>query len=124
MSERALVKNAADPEQVKRARRTERDREARFTRAVQLTLAQPAGRLVFAELLERAGLYGSVFDHSGSMMYFKEGRRNFAIEMRAALEAADDAAVELMDQEMRARKRAGDREIDAAHTAAATEATG
>lgn len=116
MPERALVRNAADPEQVKRATRTVRDREALFVAALVEVLSYASGRIVFAEVFDRAGLYGSVYDPSGSLMYFKEGRRNFGLELRAACEAADDAATDLMDRERRERIKRDDRATDAAHT--------
>jgi len=116
MSERALVRNAADPEQVKHAGRKVKAREARFLAALQRSLEHVEVRLVFAELLERAGLYGSVYDHSGSLMAFKEGRRNFGLEIRTWLEAASEALTDKMDIERRQRKNADDRELDAVHT--------
>ena len=121
MSDRAAVRNAADPAQVVRAGRSDRDREARFLAAVRVTLQTVAGRLMCAELLERAGLYASVFDHSGSVMNFKEGRRNFGLELRAWLEQADEGLTDLLDQERRQRLRADHAATDAAHTASTHE---
>ncbi len=119
--ERALVHNAADPAQVKGASRIERSRDERFMAATKQALQSPTVREVFAELLERAGLYQSVFDHSGSVMNFKEGRRNFGLELFALLERADERATELMEQERRARRRKDNNEVDATHTTAAAE---
>jgi hypothetical protein len=85
-------------------------------------LGTAAGRLAMSTILEDAGIYGSVYDHSGSMMYFKEGRRNFGLELRALLEKADETAVDTMDVERRARLRADDREVEAGHVATATGA--
>ena len=116
MADRALVRNAADPEQVRRAGRQVRDREALLLAALHETLAYESGRIVVAELLNRAGLYGSVYDPSGSLMYFKEGRRNFGLELRALCEQADEAATDLMDRERRARQTREARATDAAHT--------
>jgi hypothetical protein len=121
MSERALVRNAADPSQVKFAARQEREREARFLSNLRSALASPEVRLVFAELLERAGLYQTVFDHSGSMVYFKEGRRNFGLELRALCEQASDELTDQMDRERRQRLRADHRTTDAVHTPRAEE---
>lgn len=115
MRERALVRNAADPEQVKRAGRVERDREALFLAALHEVLEYASGRLVFADLLDRAGLYGTVYDASDAAMYFKEGRRNFGLELRAACERANEAGTDLMDRERRARLQKADAATDAAH---------
>lgn len=121
MSDRAQVRNAADPAQVTRAGRRDRDREARVLASLKAVMTMPAARLVFAELLDRAGLYETVYDHSGSVMYFKEGRRNFGLELRAWIEEADDRLAELMDQERRARRRADEAATDAGHTPRATD---
>lgn len=115
MTDRALVKNAADVDQVQRARRKERDRDDQLTDAIRSSLQHPDVRQVFAEILDRAGLFKTSYDHSGSMVYFNEGRRNFGLELRSLLETADEQAVDLMDQERRARKRAENRSVDAAH---------
>lgn len=124
MSDRALVKNAADPEQVKRAARKTRDREARFLEVLRASLSHVEVRAVFADILERAGLYATTFDQSQSVMAFNEGRRNFGLELRAALEQADERLTEVMDQERRARLRAEARENDAAFTKSAAEMSG
>lgn len=123
MSDRAFVHNAADPRQVKDAKRLEGARERRWLGSLQVVLNQAAGRLVLSELLERAGLYGSVYDASGSLMYFKEGRRNFGLELRAACERASEEGTDLMDRERRERRRTDEALVDATHTARAEEAT-
>jgi hypothetical protein len=102
----ALVTNASDPKQVQFARRSERNREAMFVAALRAVMHTPEGRLVFAEVLERGRLYASVYDHSGSTMYFNEGRRNFALEISADLVRASESQFELMEREARARARA------------------
>ena len=84
-------------------------------------LATADGRAVLADIFDQAGIYGSVYDQSGSMMYFKEGRRNFGLELRAFCESVDEEQVERLDVERRARLRADDREVQAAHTATAGE---
>jgi hypothetical protein len=119
---RALVRNTADPKQVKRAARQVDERDRLYLLALAQCLQHPEARYVFNELLERAGLYRSVFDHSGSVMNFKEGARNFGLELRADLERADELQVELMDRERRDRQRRDDRATDAHHTARAEEA--
>jgi hypothetical protein len=119
---RALVQNAANVDQVKRAGRKDRDADAERLAAIVEVLRTVAGRRVFADLLERAGLYESSFDQSQSLLYFKEGRRNFGLEMRAALERADEELTDLMDRERRTRRKLDDRAIDALHTPSAVTA--
>lgn len=118
---RALVRNAGDPEQVRRAARKVHDRERRFADGLRASLKHPEVRFVFAEILERAGIFKSVFDHSGSVMYFNEGQRQFGLKLWTWLEDADEQQAELMEQERRARRRADNREVDAIHNARATE---
>jgi hypothetical protein len=111
----ALVRNAADPRQVKRAARKERDREAQYLASLRLVLELPAGRLVFATLLRRAGLDRTVYDSSGSSMYFNEGRRNVGLEIKANLIEASEDLYELLEREDRARQRHEAAENDAVH---------
>lgn len=117
----ALVKNAADPRQVKWAARKEKQREAEFIASVEAVMKTLEGRRVFGELLERAGLYKSSYDHSGSTTYFNEGRRNFGLEIQASLvQASEDLYIE-MEREMRAMNRAIEREAIAVQSGAAPE---
>lgn len=123
MEPRVLVKNAADAQQVRRAERKTRDREAEFQQALTATLSDPAGRMLVWGLLDRAGINGTIFDPNGSQMYFKEGRRNFGFEIQALAIACDEDLYLLMEREGRARQRRTDRETDAAHMSRAEEET-
>jgi len=118
---RALVRNAADPVQVARAGRREQDATRRYLEALRASLQHAEVRYVFSELLERAGLFVCVFEHNGSALQFREGRRNFGLELWTDLERADVRAVELMETERRARRHRDDRTTDAGHVAAAEE---
>lgn len=100
-----MVRNAANPRQVQWADRKEKEREAIFVGSIAKVMETPEGRRVFGELLERAGLYRSSFDTSGSTTYFNEGRRNFGLEIQASLVQAGEDSYELMEREMRAMKR-------------------
>jgi hypothetical protein len=53
-----------------------------------------------------------VFDHSGSVMNFKEGRRSFGLEIRALLEAASESLTDQMDRERRSRTKREDQAMD------------
>lgn len=120
-ADRALVRNAADPKQVRRAKQLEEQREAQWQGALLAVLNSFEGRHVLSEILERAGLFVTSFHVNGSQMYFNEGRRNFGLELRAALESASEQLTEQLDREMRARKRSQNAETDAAHTPRAGE---
>lgn len=111
--DRALVRNAADKEQVSRASRKVRDREGMLDASLRAVLAHPAGRHVFADLLERAGLYQSTFHPNVGQMCLNEGRRQFGLELLALLTDADATLYDLLEAERRARHAADDRETDA-----------
>lgn len=120
---RPLMTNAADPRQARHADRVQTRRDRRFSSGLRVLLAMPIGRYVIAELLARLGVYTTSFDHSGSEMYFKEGRRSVALDLRKWCEHADDALTEEMEREHRARQRADDRETEAVQTTAAEATT-
>lgn len=122
MADRAEVRNAADPAQVKRAARKERDREALLADALRLTLSQPAGRFVFWNLLERAKIYHSIMT-PGPEIYYNAGRQDFGHELLALAIACDEELYALMEKEARERKAKENRATDAAHTPKADEAT-
>jgi hypothetical protein len=111
--QRSLQRNAADPAQVRFAARKEQRSTEMLLGALAEVLTTATGRLVWAEFLERAGLYESSFDHSGSVVYFKEGRRNMGLEWQALLVQADEELYDLLERERRQRKRQLDQEIQA-----------
>lgn len=118
---RPLTTNAADRRQIRFAGRKVSTREAVFFRALAETLQSPAARLVFSELLERAGIFKGGYEPAGSKMYYDEGIRSFGLELRTLCELADENAVDLMDRERRARGQRDDAETAAAHADAAEE---
>jgi hypothetical protein len=122
---RAHVRNAADPRQVRRAERVAREHEQLFLTCLARVLETKEGRLVAWELLERAGIYRSVFDPHGSLQSYKAGRQDFGHELLDYLLRAGDrgdqaSLYEVMEHEARTRKRLADRATDAAHTPAAS----
>lgn len=121
--ERAFVRNAGDPEDVKGAGRQEKRIERRRLGYYKAVLGTEAGRAVLWDLLCTTGLFESSFSQS-SLIYFNEGRRNVGLKLRADLELADEALVELMEREARARRRGDANETDARHTASATASQG
>jgi len=120
MSERSLVKNAADPKQVARAARKEADLERMFTEALKRALGDPNARFVFRALLERLGAFRSIWDNS-ARIHYNAGRQDAAHELMALIIAADEDMFDLMEREARARQKKLEREIDAAHTARASD---
>jgi hypothetical protein len=121
VSDRALTRNAADRRQRDYAEKIAADRYKRFQAVTRAVLNTATGREFVVTLLEQSGLFISSFDHSGSQMYFNEGRRKFGLELDEACELADAAMFELMHQERRARRRKDDAATDAVHTASAED---
>jgi len=120
-TQRSLTGNAADPVQVRYAARKEKQAAALFADALETVLRTPAGRIVLAGLLTRAGLDRTSFDLSGPVMSFQEGRRNFGLELKAEIIGASEDLYELMEREARARQRSDEREAAAFQIPAAEE---
>lgn len=115
------VRNAANPEQVKRARRKEQDREKRKRRIYAEVLSTTAGRALIWDLLTDTGVYQTPFDASGSKVYYNIGRSDFGRDLLAYLAAEHARAYLLMEQEARAFEEQEASERDAAHTRSITE---
>lgn len=116
MSDRAAVKNAADPEQVKRAKRADRRREEEARARWQWQLSSYEGRAVMAALIASLGVYRSVYNAHGGLMAYYVGRQDAGHEVMAQLLEADPENYDRMEQEARARQRQADAATDAAHT--------
>lgn len=78
--------------------------KARETRRKELDdlrwlLGHPQGRRVLTRMLERAGLFRSSFNHSGSVMAFSEGKRDMGLWLSAELsEASPDGYVKVLTE--------------------------
>jgi hypothetical protein len=109
--------NAADPEQVRSARRRQLRREKRFLDAVREVMATPAGRLMFGErdlgLLAQCGIYNSAMHPSGSTVYYNIGRQDIGKEITGFLIAASEETYQTMEREMRALAVRDDNETQA-----------
>ena len=106
----ALVKNAADKDQVEAA-----DRKERYTRKMELAdlrsiLATEHGRRFIWRYLEVCHVFGSVFNNSGSVTYFNEGRRDIGLKLLADITEANDESLIQMMRESKERDRKADPE--------------
>jgi hypothetical protein len=119
MNDRADVRNAADPEQVNRARRKDRDRVRVFSGNLRAVMQTDYGRAVMWELVERAGVYRSVWSPN-SEIHYKAGRQDYGHELLAEIIEADEGLYMTMEREARERARREARGTDAAHTAPAS----
>lgn len=117
MSPRALVANGSDPAQVRRAERKMRQADEVLAGSLRTVLDTPAGRFILWCLLEDTHVYATSFDHSGSVMYFKEGERNIGLRWRARIIAADPTLYQLMCREAEQRAARLDAETAAVQDA-------
>lgn len=123
MADRAEVRNAADPRQVKRAARKQERLEQERKARLHAVMSTVDGRAVMWDLLGKAGVYRSVFNPSGSQMYYLAGRQDFGHELLDELVTLSEDLYILMETEARARARREALETDAAHTPRADEST-
>lgn len=120
MSTRALVTNAADAEQVKHARRKEKDQAGRFLDALRAVLQTAEGRIVCREWIGQAGVFRSVWRPSDEIHYLA-GQQDFGHRLMADCLAADEELFEQMEREHRAYVKRENAETDAVQTARAEE---
>lgn len=108
---RAEVRNAADAQQVGNAARREKDKAARAKQALLEVMETPAGRIVLWDLLERAGVFKSIW-HPSAQIHYNAGRQDFGHEMMAMFAEASDDNFELMQREARifAKRKALERD--------------
>jgi len=121
--DRALVRNAADPRQVRFAAQVEQRREERFANAINDVLSTPAGRIVFAMLIRRAGVYKSIW-HPSSEIHYNAGRQDYGHELMADLIRTNEESYQLMEREEWAWLKQQQQSTDAAHTRRAAEREG
>jgi len=120
MNERVQVRNAADPQQVRRAARKEKQLEERFSAAMRNVLATESGRLVFWELLARAGVYRSIWVMTAEIHY-RAGQQDFGHMIQAEIVKASEDSYEQMVREARLRAQREANETDAAHVSRAEQ---
>jgi hypothetical protein len=121
--QRALVKNAADPKQVKFAEQVERRRTERFAQALAAVMKTPEGRTVMAQLIRRAGVYMSIWDPS-ARIHYNAGRQDYGHELMADLVGIDEETYQIMEREEWNWNKQQERAIDAAHTSRAATSEG
>jgi hypothetical protein len=122
-SDRALVRNAADPRQVKAGARLSRRRQAYIEGLHRAMLETPLGRAFIADLLERAGIYNSIW-HPSAEIHYLSGRQDFGHELRLRCLAVDVENFMLLEREARDRVKREETETEAGRTPAATEEGG
>jgi len=114
--DRALVKNAADPKQIRFAKQVEQRRAERYDQALAAVMDTPAGRIVMATLIRRAGVFKSIW-HPSSEIHYNAGRQDYGHELMADLLELSEPHYQLMEREEWEWNKQQDRSTDAAHTA-------
>jgi len=83
---RVAVRNAADPEQTKKAGRKDKSRSEQEQEDLHAVLSTPAGRRFVHRIIDHSGLYRQSFDGT-SRTYFAEGERNVALWLLAEVKS-------------------------------------
>lgn len=94
-----FVKNASSKKQVKEAAKKERFKEHGEKEDMSKVLSLPEGRRVLWRVLSQCGVFRSSVEHSGSMTYFNEGRRDIGLFLVNEINLADMMAFPKMMQE-------------------------
>ena len=95
---RAAVKNAADPQQVKRAGELEERSRERELNDLRVVLQSREGRRTVWRLLEKCRAFESVFEASAKI-YYNAGRQDVGHYLMAEVVEADEEALFLMMRE-------------------------
>ena len=98
MNERAIVKNAADPEQVRKAKQKVESLNDRRLNDVREVLNNKRGRRFIWELLEFCGVFKtSLADEH--VIFYNEGQRNVGLKLLADInEAAPEAYIVMLNE--------------------------
>lgn len=120
MADRSLVRNAADPQQVRRAARKESQAQEQFQAALRDVLRTESGRRLLWELMARAGVFRSIWVMTAEIHY-RAGQQDYGHMLQAEILAASEDAYLMMQRESMARSKREASETDAAHTARAEQ---
>lgn len=92
MHQEPLVKNAADEKQLDAADKKLKAGALQEVDDMQKVLATIQGRRVLWRTMMSAGLFSSVLSNSGSMVYYNAGKQDLALQLKSAIEIADESA--------------------------------
>ena len=93
MGEGALVKNAADPEQVRKAGKKVKTREENETLDLEAILNTPHGRRFVWKILKRCRMYSDNFSSDALVMAQNEGMRKIGLILAEDIEKVDPSAI-------------------------------
>lgn len=96
--EKAMVKNAADPKQVKRAANKEQFKKDNERSDLSKVLETPEGRRVMWRLLEHCKVFGSVWDPSSRIHYYAGKQDVGHFLMAEIVDAGEDYLLAMMKE--------------------------
>lgn len=99
---KALVRNAADPEQVRKGRETERHRRDRELRELRALLDTYEGRSVLWRFMAQCGVFKSIMEAS-ARIYYNAGQQDVGHWLLAEIAEAEPNAYAVMMDEARKR---------------------
>lgn len=85
----SLVANAADEDQVKKAKNKEKFSRERELEDMKSVLESPMGRRIFWKYLSDCGVFKTSFNESSHTMAFLEGQRNVGLKILTDITQAD-----------------------------------
>jgi hypothetical protein len=119
--DRPLVQNAADPRQVKNARRKAKQARELELADLAAVLGTLNGRRLLMRVLGYCRMFEEVFDESAHRTAFNAGARNVGLFLLSEITTADETAFFLMMQEKRERERKDAEEAEALRNDSTTE---
>ncbi len=87
-----LVSNAADESQIAEANKKIKSGTVQEVDDLRKVLSSDHGRRVMWRILMSGGLFSSVLSNSGSMVYYNAGKQDHALQLKQAIEIADENA--------------------------------
>ena len=85
MSENVKIRNAADPEKVKEAKKAEDLNRKRDIKDILEVVSTESGKRFYKRVLELCKVYQEVAEHSGSFTYYNAGKRSIGLVLQADL---------------------------------------
>ena len=101
---KALVKNAADREQVEDAEKSEQRRRERELADIYSILQTPGGRRFVWRYLGLCNVFKTSFNHSGSITAFNEGSRNIGLMLLDDVNEASPDSLTVMMKEAKEQR--------------------
>lgn len=102
----ALVKNAADPEQVEEAKKKQSYRRDDELNDIRTVLNTPAGRRFVWRLLEKCGVHRSIWSQS-ALIHYQSGQQDLGHFIESEIVDADENLLFIMMTENRRRNKNG-----------------